>query len=217
MNKEEILGRIKETIIQGQVKDTEELVTQAVRSGISPEEVINNGMTDGIAVVGEKFATKEFFLPELMMSGKAMKAGVDVLEPHMKVEGKKSEGTVILGTVKGDSHNIGKNLVGIYLKAAGFNVVDLGEDVPAEKFVQAAIDNDANIIGFSVFCSACTGEGIKIEEALNEQGIRGNVRTTAGGCVLTEEDVQKMGADRFGNDAFEAVEICRSFMGELRG
>ena len=197
------------------MKDTEDLVAEAVQSAISPEEVINNGMTEGIAVVGEKFATKEFFLPELMMSGKAMKAGVDVLEPHMRVEGKKAEGTVILGTVKGDSHNIGKNLVGIYLKAAGFNVVDLGEDVPAEKFVQAAIDNDANIIGFSVFCSACTGEGIKIEEALISKGIRDRIKTTAGGCVLTEEDVQKMGADRFGNDAFEAVEICRTFMSEL--
>ena len=215
MSKDEILAKIKEAIIQGQVKDTEDLVAEAVQSGISPEEVINNGMTEGIAVVGEKFATKEFFLPELMMSGKAMKAGVDVLEPHMRVDGKKAEGTVILGTVKGDSHNIGKNLVGIYLKAAGFNVVDLGEDVPAEKFVQAAIDNDANIIGFSVFCSACTGEGIKIEEALISKGIRDRIKTTAGGCVLTEEDVQKMGADRFGNDAFEAVEICRTFMSEL--
>lgn len=217
MSKEEILEKIKEAIIQGQVKDTEALVKEAVKSGMSPEEVINNGMTEGIAVVGEKFASKEFFLPELMMSGKAMKAGVDVLKPHMKVQGKKAEGTVVLGTVKGDSHNIGKNLVGIYLNAAGFNVVDLGEDVPAEKFVQAVIDNDANIIGFSVFCSACTGEGAKIEEALNSKGIRDRIRTTAGGCVLTEEDVQKMGADRFGRDAFEAVEICRTFMRELEG
>ena len=217
MSREEILKKIKEAIIQGRVKDTEALVHEAVKSGMAPEEVINNGMTEGIAAVGEKFASKEFFLPELMMSGKAMKAGVDALEPHMKVEGKKAEGTVVLGTVKGDSHNIGKNLVGIYLKAAGFDVVDLGEDVPAEKFVQAVIDNDAHIIGFSVFCSACTGEGAKIEAALSGKGIRDRIRTTAGGCVLTEEDVKKMGADRFGSDAFEAVEICRTFMRELRG
>lgn len=215
MSGNDILNKLQEAIIQGLVKDTETLVKEAVQSGMSPEEVINSGMTEGIAVVGEKFASKEFFLPELMMAGKAMKAGVDVLEPHMKVEGKKSEGTVILGTVKGDSHNIGKNLVGIYLKAAGFNVVDLGEDVSADNFVQAAIDNDAKIIGFSVFCSACVGEGVRIEEALKKKGVRDKVRTTAGGCVLTEEDAKKMGADRFGKDAFEAVEICRTFMTSL--
>lgn len=212
MTANEVLNKLMEAIIQGQVKDVETLVNEAIGSGMSPEEIINRGMTEGIAVVGAKFASKEFFLPELMMAGKAMKAGVDVLEPHMLVRGKKAEGIVILGTVKGDSHNIGKNLVGIYLKAAGFNVIDLGEDVPAERFVKAAVDNDADIIGFSVFCSACTSEGLKIEQALNEAGIRDRVRTTAGGCVLTEEDAQKMGTDRFGKDAFEAVEICRTFM-----
>jgi 5-methyltetrahydrofolate--homocysteine methyltransferase len=217
MTEGEILSKLKESIIQGRIKDTEALVNEAIGMGMSPEEIINKGMVEGISVVGEKFASKEFFLPELMMSGKAMKAGVDVLGPHMLVGGKKKKGTVILGTVKGDSHNIGKNLVGIYLKAAGFDVIDLGEDVPAERFVKAAIDHQAHIIGFSVFCSACTGEGLKIEQALRAAGIRDRVRTTAGGCVLTAEDAEKMGTDKFGKDAFEAVEICQTFMTSLGG
>jgi len=217
MTNGEILEKLQQAIIQGRIKETEELVKEAIGLGLPPEKIINKGMVEGITVVGEKFATKEFFLPELMMSGKAMKAGVDTLEPHMLVEGKKNKGTVILGTVKGDSHNIGKNLVGIYLKGAGFNVIDLGEDVPAERFVKTAIDHDAEIIGFSVFCSACVNEGLKIEQALKDAGIREKVRTTAGGCVLTEEDAKKMGVDRFGKDAFEAVEICRTFVNELGG
>jgi len=207
------LQAIAENLKEGQAAKVKELTQAALDEGISPDDVLDNGLIAGMTVVGKLFKENEVFLPEVMMSAKAMDAGMAVLEPLLSKSGKhESKGKVALGTVQGDVHSIGKNLVGIVLKGAGFQVTDLGVNIPTEKFVEAA-QNGAQIIGMSALLTTTMQHMKPVIDALAEAGLKGQVKTMVGGCIVTQEYADSIGADGYAPDAGSAVDKAKELMG----
>jgi methanogenic corrinoid protein MtbC1 len=166
--------------------------------------------------VGEKWNSKEYFLPDVMVAADAMKTAIEYLKPHMAAGGGGSAGTVVIGTVKGDIHSIGKNLVALFMELAGFEVHNLGEDVSAERYVEAAVKHQADIVGSSAFVSTVAGEIVRIEEGLKAAGVRDNIFTMVGGAVFDPQWAEKVGADAYGRDAMQAVELAKAFMAKKK-
>ena len=209
----ETLQAIAENLKEGQATKVKELAQAALDAGISADDVLDNGLIAGMTVVGKLFKENEVFLPEVMMSAKAMDAGMAVLEPILLKSGKhESKGKIALGTVQGDVHSIGKNLVGIVLKGAGFEVTDLGVNTPIEKFVDAA-QNGAQIIGMSALLTTTMQHMQPVVEALEKAGLRGQVKTMIGGCIVTQEYADSIGADGYAPDAGSAVDKAKELMG----
>jgi 5-methyltetrahydrofolate--homocysteine methyltransferase len=163
--------------------------------------------------VGEKFRAHEIFLPEVLMAARAMYAGMDILKPLLAKEGVASRGKVVIGTVRGDLHDIGKNLVAIMLRGAGFEVIDLGNDVSPEKFVDAAKESGAELIGMSALLTTTMPVMKEVTSLLGERGLRGRIRTIVGGAPVSDEFAKQIGADAYAYDAASAVERVRALVG----
>lgn len=184
----------------------------AVKAGISPYDAVMEGMSKGMDIVGKKYEEGEYFLAELIMAGETMKEGLTVLRPYLDKEKKAPVGVVVLGTVQGDLHDIGKNVVSTLLTAAGFEVHDLGVDVPPEKFVDEAKNCKAQIIGVSALLTTTMVNMKAIIEQLEKARIRKQVKVLVGGAPLTDEYAKSIGADGYARDAVQGVGICRQWV-----
>jgi corrinoid protein of di/trimethylamine methyltransferase len=211
----ELFQKMAQSILDGDSDVSSELAKQAVDLGIDPLEAINQGFIIGVNKMGESFACGDAFLPELVMAGEAMKAAVAVLEPEMKKRGteRKILGKVVLATVQGDIHEIGKTLVGTMLSASGFEVHDLGVDVPAEKIIAKVKEIDADIVGLSALLTTTMVKQRDVIEALDKEGLRRKVKVMVGGAPVTRDWVNRIEADGYSEDAIGAVKIARQLMG----
>jgi len=211
---EELFAAMRQSVIDG---DTDQVTLLAQRSldlGIDPLDAINQGFVPGVNYVGEQFALGEMFLPDLVMGGEAMKAAVALLEPEMVRRGSQraSLGTVVLGTVTGDIHEIGKTLVQTMLSATGFQVHDLGVDVPTELFVAKAREVNADIVGLSALLTTTMPAQRLVVQALEREGLRPRVKVIVGGAPVTREWAAAIGADGYGEDAIAAVTLAKALM-----
>jgi corrinoid protein of di/trimethylamine methyltransferase len=210
---DEIYQKLAQAIIDGEPEDAAALAQQALEQGIDPLECIDQGLVKGIQKVGELFANGDYFLPELIIGADAMKAALDVLEPSL-LEGQKREvvGKVVLGTVKGDMHEIGKTLVGTMLTANGFKVKDIGVDKEPREFIAAIQEMNADIVGASALLTTTMLQQKKLIEAIDEAGLRDKVKVMIGGAPVTESFAREIGADGYAEDAISAVSLAYRLM-----
>ena len=203
-----ILNEISTLLQQGRAPKVKELVTQALDEGLAPQDILENGLLAGMAVVGEKFKKNEVFVPEVLIAARAMNAGVDILRPHLIASGVTAKGRAVIGTVKGDLHDIGKNIVKMMLEGKGLEVIDLGVDVPAETFVEKAKECDAQIICCSALLTTTMSEMKLIVEKAEQAGIRDRVKIMIGGAPVTQAFCDSIGADYYTSDAASASDIA---------
>ena len=204
------LGAIAEALIRGDRDTVADLVQKALDEGVDAEAVLNEGLVAGMDVVGRKFRNNEFYVPEVLIAARAMNAGMELLEPILAEAGAKPAGVVVLGTVKGDLHDIGKNLVAMMLKGGGFKVVDAGIDVAPERFVELAQQNDAQLIGLSALLTTTMTQMPNVVEALKEAGL--DIKVMIGGAPITQEYADEIGADGYAPDAASAVDLARQLI-----
>ncbi|MFC1521654.1 corrinoid protein [Elusimicrobiota bacterium] len=202
----EILNEISKNLQGGLKEKVSELTQQAIGQKLPPKQILDNGLIAGMNVIGEKFRDHEIFLPDVLLAAKAMYAGLDKLRPLLAKDGVPNIGKVVIGSVYGDLHDIGKNLVGIMLKGAGFEVIDLGNNVAPEKFVEAAIRQKADFIGMSALLTTTMPVMKKVIEILKEKGLSGKIRTIIGGAPVSKEYAAEIKADMYAFDASNAVE-----------
>ena len=212
----ELFQEMAQSIIDGDSDVSAELARRAVDQGIDPLEAISEGFVRGVNKVGEDFAKGDAFLPELVMAGEAMKAAVAVLEPELAKRGTERIvlGKVILCTVEGDIHEIGKTLVGTMLSSAGFKVFDLGVDVPVMKVVEKAREVNADIVAMSALLTTTMVHQKDVIEALEDIGIRSKVKVMVGGAPVTKEWVKQIGADGYSEDAIGAIKVAKQLLGQ---
>jgi len=210
---EELYKKLMDTVIDGEPEDAEQIAKDALEANLDPLTCINKGLMPGIQKVGELFSTGEYYLPELIIGADAMKAALEILEPAL-VGGQKREivGMVVIGTVEGDLHEIGKTLVGTMLTANGFKIVDIGVDQSAEDFVKAAEEHDADIVGASALLTTTMLQQKKLVEALESAGLRDKVKVMVGGAPVTDRYAKEIGADGYAEDAISAVDIAFRLM-----
>ena len=208
----EHLDKIKEAVINGKHAEIESLVQAAVDEKADLDQIINEAMIAAMDIVGRKFAKNEIFIPEMLVAAVTMKKGLDIIKPLLKSDEIKSRGTIIMSTVKGDLHDIGKNLVIMMLQGAGFDVIDLGVDISTEKLVQKVEEIKPDILGLSALLTTTMPEILKVIEALRDKGLRKSVKIMVGGAPLNTAFAEKVGADGYGRNAAEAVELARSFV-----
>ena len=209
----DILASIKENIIDGQHKKVPAEVQQALADGIPAEKILNGAMLPAMAEVGQLFEDGEFFVPEMLVAARAMSAGMDILKPVLKQADVKAAGKVVIGTVQGDLHDIGKNLVGMMLEGAAFEVIDLGADVSPEQFVQAVKDNnDVKLVAMSALLTTTMPSMKNVIEALEKAGLRGQVKIMVGGAPLSDNYAKEIKADGFAPDANRAVALAKSLL-----
>jgi 5-methyltetrahydrofolate--homocysteine methyltransferase len=206
------LKEIAENLIQGKAPQVKELVQKAVDEGQDVGEILNQGLLAGMSVVGDKFKKNEFYVPEVLIAARAMKAGMEIIRPLLIEKNIKGVGTVVLGTVRGDLHDIGKNLVGMMLEGAGFEVVDLGVDVPAEKFVQMAKEKKANIIGLSALLTTTMPAMKEVIQSLDSSELKGKVKVMIGGAPVTQSYADEIRADGYAPDAASAVDKAKELL-----
>jgi len=206
------LQAIASALISGKRDEVAAKVKAALAEGVSPEKVLNNGLIAGMQVVGAKFKNNEFYVPEVLIAARAMKAGMEILQPLLVAAGVKPLASVVLGTVKGDLHDIGKNLVGMMLQGGGFEVIDLGTDVPPEKFVAAALEKGAKIIAMSALLTTTMPQMGNVIKAIEEAGIKGKIKSLIGGAPVTQNFADEIGADGYAPDAASAVESAQQLV-----
>ena len=213
---EELFKQMAQSIIEGEKDVAEELAKKAIEVGIPPLDAITKGFVVGVNYIGDLFGKGEAFLPELVMAGEAMKAAVAVLEPELKKLGEAREmmGRVVLATVEGDIHEIGKTLVGTMLSASGFEVVDLGVDQPAEKIIGKALEIDANLIGMSALLTTTMVRQREVIEELDKEGLRPRIKVMVGGAPITKDWAEKIKADGTSEDAIGAVQLAKKLVGK---
>ncbi len=204
-----LLAEIANAVIRGDHARVGELTRQVIQQEVSPKSILDDGLIAGMDVVGERFRVHEIFLPDVLMAAKAMYAGMDELRPLLISEGIPSLGKVVIGSVRGDLHDIGKNLVGIMLKGAGFDVVDLGHDVHPDKMVQSAKEEGASVIGMSALLTTTMPAMSEVCELVRRENLDGQIRTIVGGAPVTEEFAKEIGADAYGFDAANAVVVVK--------
>jgi len=197
----------------GDANLVKEKVQTALDRDIDPSQILNTGMIAAMAVVGERFEKGEYFVPEMLIAARAMQQGLVILKPHLQQADLVSEGKVVIGTVKGDLHDIGKNLVSMMLEGAGFELLDLGTDVPTEKFIEAVQQNEVNVVAMSALLTTTMPQMKTIIGALIEAGMRDQVKVIVGGAPLTESFAQEIGADGYAADASRAVKVTKSLLG----
>nr|WP_300848703.1 corrinoid protein [uncultured Acetatifactor sp.] len=207
-----ILTEISTNLQQGKAKAVKQLVQQAMDEGLPVQQILNEGLLDGMSAVGEKFKNNEVFVPEVLVAARAMNTGTQILKPLLAQEGVQSVGKVCIGTVKGDLHDIGKNLVKMMMEGKGLEVVDLGTDVAPETYVQTAIEQGCQVICCSALLTTTMGVMEEVVKKAEEAGIRDKVKIMVGGAPVTEEYCRKIGADKYTPDAASAadaaVELC---------
>ena len=192
-----IINEISEKLQAGKTKDIKALIPQALEAGVPAKEILEDGLLAGMNIVGAKFKNNEIFVPEVLISARAMKAGTDILKPYLVSANVQAAGKVVLGTVKGDLHDIGKNLVKMMLEGKGLEVIDLGVDVDPQAFVDAAKEHEAGVICCSALLTTTMGEMRNVVELSKEAGIRENVKIMIGGAPITDEYCREIGADAY--------------------
>ena len=207
--------RFLAALLSGNHRGVEELAREALAEGVTPEEIINTSLIPGMEVVGEKFKENEIFLPEVMLAARAVQAGLRILKPMLSGERLEIAGRVVIGTVRGDHHDIGKNLVGMMLEGAGFDLIDLGTDVAPESFVQAVREYQPDLVGLSALLTTTMPMMKATIEALASAGLRDKVRVMVGGAPVTAEFAERIGADGYAPDAGSAVELAKSLKKSL--
>ena len=208
-----ILDRLRDCIVNLDIDGVQQACKDSLAAGLPPFRAVMEGMAKGMDIVGQKYEAKEYFLAELIMAGETMKEGMKILQPHLKPGDLKVAGKVVIGTVRGDLHDIGKNIVATLLKAAAFDIVDLGTDVPAEKFVEAVRERKPDIMGMSALLTVTMTEMETVIKELEKAGLRGKVKVIIGGAPITSDYAKKIGADAAARDAVEGVNICKTWMG----
>lgn len=212
---DELFQKMAQSIIDGEPETAVQLAQQAVTAGLDPLAAITNGFVVGVNQVGERFACGEAFLPELVMAGEAMKAAVGYLDPELQKRGavRQIYGKVVLATVEGDIHEIGKSLVGTMLTASGFQVFDLGVDVPTAKIIEKTREVQADIVGLSALLTTTMINQREVIEVLQQEGLRDKVKVMVGGAPVTRDWVQHIGADGYSEDAVGAVAVAKNLVG----
>jgi len=221
---EDILALIKENVIQGRVTQDDEgfdegvvgqpgvseLTEKALARGIGLRDIINKGLTEGMDIVGQKFEAKEYYIPDMLASAEAVGAAMEILEPRLAESGIKSKGKIIVATVEGDLHDIGKNIVSILLRGAGYMVKDLGNDVSPQAIVAAVREEKPQFVGLSALLTSTMIHMKDTIQALTESGLRDKVKIIIGGAAVSEKFAQDIGADGYGADGFQAVRVTES-------
>ena len=210
--------KISEALINGDVETGKKLAQQGLDEGIPAKEILDDGILAGMEVVGERFKNFEVYIPEVLQSASVMNEVMNVLKPGLAAGGdsdSSSKGVVVLGTVEGDMHDIGKNLVGLMLEGAGFKVVDIGIDQPASKFVEAVEKEKPHVLGMSALLTTTAPRIAEVQEALKKAGLRDKVKTMAGGAVIDQDFVEKNGVDAYGPSATAAIEVTSKLVSEV--
>lgn len=209
-----LLQDISENLQKGKAKIVKELVQQAINEGMSAKDILEQGLLAGMGIIGVKFKNNEVYVPEVLIAARAMNSGAELLKPLLSEAGVVATGRVCLGTVKGDLHDIGKNLVKMMMEGKGLEVIDLGTDVAPEKYIQSAIDENCSVICCSALLTTTMGVMKDVVAAADTAGIRGKVKIMVGGAPVTEAFCEQIGADRYTSDASTAaevaVELCRA-------
>jgi 5-methyltetrahydrofolate--homocysteine methyltransferase len=209
----ELLGKMAESLIAGKIDEVVDLTKEALDGGAAPADILDQGLLAGMDVVGQRFKAEEMFIPEVLRCAKCMHGAMEILRPLLAETGAESIGTLIIGTVKGDLHDIGKNLVGMMFEGAGFNVVDIGIDKEPQVFVDAIKEHNAKLIGMSALLTTTMpkmGETIK---AIKEAGVRDQVKILVGGAPITAAFAEEIGADGYASNAASAVDKGKELMG----
>lgn len=209
---QESIEKIKEAIIEGRHKEIESLVSVAGKTGISPDAVIQEGLIAAMEEVGRRFSAGEIFVPEMMVSAMTMKLGLGVIKPLLTGNAGTVRGTVLMGTVKGDLHDIGKNIVNMMLEGAGFRVIDLGVDIDVETVVAKVAEIQPQVLGLSALLTTTMPEMKRVIEELRAHGLRDRVKIMVGGAAVDAAFAEKIGADGYGEDAAQAMAMARRFV-----
>jgi 5-methyltetrahydrofolate--homocysteine methyltransferase len=207
-----LVKSIFDNILEGQHKVVETKVQEALDSGIDPRVILNEGMIAAMAEVGRQFEAGEYYVPEMLIAARAMKTGLALLKPRLAQANVKATGKVAIGTVQGDLHDIGKNLVGMMLEGAGFEILDLGTDVPPARFVEVVKAGGIDLVALSALLTTTMPSMKSTLEALNLAGVCGQVKVMIGGAPITEEYARQIGADGYAPDASRAVDLAKSLM-----
>ena len=202
---------IKEAIINGEIDKIEGIIKKSLEDGTDPDDILKD-MIAGMGVVGGKFEKKEYYVPEVLLSAHAMQKGLDMLRPILPIEKANVQGTVIIGTVEGDVHDIGKNLVAMFIEGAGFEVHNLGRDVPTSLFVEKAREIKPDIVGLSAMMSTSMERMEEVIEEFKRNGLKDRVAFIIGGAAVTEDYAKEIGADGYAEDATKAVRLCERLM-----
>ena len=216
LSAEGIFKRLRETVIVGDTEGSAKAAQDAIDAGIEPWKAITDGLAKGMEVVGDKYESKEYFLPEVLTSSEAMYAGLNLLLPLLKKEEKGAREKVVIGVVEGDIHDIGKNIVKAMLTAGGYDVIDVGRDVPTPTFVETASGEKAKVIAMSTMMTPTLMSMKEVEEELAKKGLKGEVRTIIGGGTVTDDWKAKIGSDAYGKDAVEAVDKVKMLFQEIK-
>lgn len=207
------LKDLKQAIIEGNRNNAVDLTNQLLEAKVSPKKILDEGLIAGMGEVGELFKKGEYFVPEMLIAARAMKSALELLRPLLVDTGIEPIGTVVIGTVRGDLHDIGKNLTAMFLEGAGFQVVDMGVDVSADKFIAAIKENKANLLGMSALLTTTMTYTSEVIKALEAENIRNQVKVIVGGAPITQEWADQIGADGFALDAASAADKCKELIG----
>ncbi|WP_418234772.1 corrinoid protein [Butyricicoccus sp.] len=211
----ETLNEISEWLQKGRAPKVKAAVTKALEEGIPASEILENGLLSGMDIIGQKFKNNEVFVPEVLVAARAMNRGVEILRPYLVEDGVETKGTVILGTVKGDMHDIGKNLVRMMMEGKGLEVIDIGVDVPTESFLDAAREHNAKLICCSALLTTTMGEMKNVVDAVKASEMNGKVKIMIGGAPITQTFCEQIGADCYTPDAASAAEAALKFCEEM--
>lgn len=211
----ETLNEISEWLQKGRAPKVKAAVTKALEEGIPASEILEDGLLAGMDIIGQKFKNNEVFVPEVLVAARAMNRGVEILRPYLVEDGVETKGTVILGTVKGDMHDIGKNLVRMMMEGKGLEVIDIGVDVPTENFLDAAREHNAKLICCSALLTTTMGEMKNVVDAVKASEMNGKVKIMIGGAPITQTFCEQIGADCYTPDAASAAEAALKFCEEM--
>ena len=209
----ELFAKMAESLIAGKVDEVSRLTQEAVDGGQSPQDILEQGLLAGMEVVGQRFKANDMFIPEVLRCAKCMHGAMEILRPLLVESGVKTAGTLVIGTVKGDLHDIGKNLVGMMFEGAGFKVIDLGIDLEPQKFVDALKEHKAELFGMSALLTTTMPKMGETINAIKEAGIRDQVKIMIGGAPVTAEFAQEIGADAYASNAASAVDTGKELLG----
>jgi 5-methyltetrahydrofolate--homocysteine methyltransferase len=208
-----ILDELAAEIVKGNAEAAKTFTEKALSQGVSAEEILNQGLVSGMGVIGEQFKNNEIFIPEVLVAARAMKAGMQIIRPLLAEANVKKLGKVVIGTVSGDLHDIGKNIVSMLLEGAGFEVTDLGADVPKEKFLESVRNENPDVLGMSALLTTTMVFMKDIVEALEEDNLKDKVKVVIGGAPITQSYADEIGADGYAPDAASAVDMVKGLLG----
>ena len=209
----EILKYIAESLQNGDDRKTAEMTAKAIEAAIPAKRILDDGLIAGMTMVGKKFKAHEIFLPDVLLAARAMYAGLELLKPQLLKDKVPTVGKVVIGTVQGDMHDIGKNLVGIMLKGAGFEIIDLGHDVPPEKFIDTALNEGASVIGMSALLTTTMPNMKQVVDLIKQRGLQDKIKTIIGGAPVSDDFAREIGADAYAFDGINSIEKIKNMLG----